>query len=277
MSQLDTLCVELTLRCPLRCVHCSANATPERSEMMDAALLIRRVRELGHLEALYLSGGEPFEHAMLADVARAAAGLADEIAVYSSGVVIGPRGPEPLSQDAIQRVARVVSRVDVSLYSLSPADHDAVTGVPGSLECSLQSIRRLRLFGVPFGVHFVPVRDDDSVLQVAQYARETGAKRFHVLALARQGRASALRNDYSSAFLSALHLLARVSLGIEVVISSQLRRQLGNASTERDSLRAAFLDVHGHLYLNEGARTPASRSLRTLSESRVADLLSDMA
>jgi hypothetical protein len=55
MSELDTLCVELTLRCPLRCEHCSANAAPERHEMMDAGLLIDRVRELHGLHAVYLS------------------------------------------------------------------------------------------------------------------------------------------------------------------------------------------------------------------------------
>jgi MoaA/NifB/PqqE/SkfB family radical SAM enzyme len=277
MNQLDTLCVELTLRCPLRCVHCSANALPERREMMDAELLIRRIADLGHLEALYLSGGEPFEHTRLADIAKAATGIANEVSVYSSGVVIGLNGPEPLSEAAIQQIARVVSRVDISLYSLSPGEHDAVTGVAGSFECSLRSIRRLRLFGVPFGIHFVPVRGDDAILQVAQYAREAGAKRFHVLAVARQGRASALRIEYSPAFLSSLQLLARARLGIEVVISSQLRQQIDGSRTERDGLRPAFLDVHGHLYAHEGGRTPPNRSLRTLSESRVPELLADMA
>jgi hypothetical protein len=33
MAMLHTLCVELTTRCPLRCVHRSADASPNRQEI----------------------------------------------------------------------------------------------------------------------------------------------------------------------------------------------------------------------------------------------------
>jgi MoaA/NifB/PqqE/SkfB family radical SAM enzyme len=275
MTNLDTLCVELTLRCPLRCVHCSANATPEHREMLDAGLLISRVREFGRLKALFLSGGEPFEHRGLSDITRSARSFAHEVAIYSSGASIGRGGIEALSERAIQAVARNVDRVDVSIYSLSPSDHDAITGVEGSLRASLESIRRLRLLGVPFGIHFVPVRGED-VLQVAQYAREVGALRFHILAIARQGRATTLRDSYTSSFLGSLRRLIDSTHGMEILISSHLRRSIGVGATERDQLRPAFLDVRGHLYSNEGTRTPDKRSLRTLKDSRVEDLISDM-
>jgi len=276
-QQPDTLCVELTLRCPLRCIHCSANAAPERREMLDTDVLIRRVRELGHLEALYLSGGEPFEHSQLAAIAEALTAHAGEVSIYSSGVMLGEKGPQPLAEGLIRQISRFVSRVDISLYSLSPDEHDAVTGVKGSLELSLQSIRNLRLYAVPFGIHFVPVHAAGAMLQVAQFAREAGAKRLHVLAVARQGRASALRADSSEALMSALQLLSRAKLGLEVMLSSQLRQQIGVASTARDALRPAFLDVNGHIYANEGARGPAQRSLQTVNDSRVAELLADLA
>ena len=245
--------------------------------MLDADLLIRRVRELGHLEALYLSGGEPFEHARLAEIAETLMAHAREVSIYSSGVMLGEKGPQPLTEAMIRQISKSISRVDISLYSLSSDEHDAVTGVKGSLEISLQSIRNLRLYGVPFGIHFVPVRAADVMLQVAQFAREVGAKRFHVLAVARQGRASALRTDNLAALTSALQLLARAKLGLEVMLSSQLRKQIGVAITARDTLRPAFLDVNGHVYANEGSRGPAQRSLQTVNDSRVAELLADMA
>jgi MoaA/NifB/PqqE/SkfB family radical SAM enzyme len=277
MIELDTVCVELTLRCPLRCVHCSANAAPERREMLDADLLVRRLREVRRLKALYLSGGEPFEHRALGEIARAAQGLAHEVAIYSSGVCIGKRAVEPLSERAIHGVANTVDRVDVSLYSLSPAEHDSVTGVGGSLHASLESIRRLRLLGVPFGIHFVPLCGETALMQVAQYAREVGAQRIHVLAIARQGRATNLKQAYSASLLSSLRFLVESDLGMEVLVSSHLRRLLGVSGTERDHLRTAFIDVRGHMYSSEGARTPDKRSLRTLKDSRIEDLVADMA
>jgi MoaA/NifB/PqqE/SkfB family radical SAM enzyme len=245
--------------------------------MLDADLLSRRVRELGQLKALYLSGGEPFEHAQLVRIAEALVAHANEVSIYSSGAMLGATGVEPLAEALIRQISRSISRVDISLYSLSPDEHDAVTGVKGSLDVSLQSIRNLRLYGVPFGIHFVPVHTAGAMLQVAQFAREAGAKRFHVLAVARQGRASALRADNSEALMYALQLLARAKLGLEVILSSQLRQQIGVASTARDTLRPAFLDVNGHVYANEGARGPAQRSLQTVNDSRVAELLADLA
>src|SRR6187402_3024941 len=98
MPDLDTLCVELTLRCPLQCVHCSANAAPERDERIDERLLLARLRELGRIRAVYLSGGEPFEHPGLASLVEAVAELADEVAIYSSGVVLGAAGREAVTE-----------------------------------------------------------------------------------------------------------------------------------------------------------------------------------
>jgi MoaA/NifB/PqqE/SkfB family radical SAM enzyme len=271
MTQVDTLCVELTLRCPLRCVHCSANAAPERREMLDASLLIQRLRELGHLEGLYL------EYRARVEVTEAARSVTQELVIYSSGVSADRRSVEPISERAIQAVARKVDRVDISIYSLSPAEHDQVTGIRGSLQASLETIRRLRLLGVPFGIHFVPLRGVYALSQVVQYAREVRAKRFHVLALARQGRASGLSLPYTPALLEAMRLLMGSNAGMEIVLSSHIRRLLGLGATSRDELSAAFLDVRGHLYSSEGARTPDKRSTRTLTDSALADLISDMA
>ena len=276
MSELDTLCVELTLRCPLRCEHCSANAAPERHEMMDAGLLIDRVRELHGLHAVYLSGGEPFEHPSLAEIAGRLADFASEVVIYTSGVMLGPAGIAPLSERAVLSVSRHVARIDVSLYSLSPTEHDAVTGLQGSFALTLQTIRRLRLYSVPFGIHFVPVLPEP-VLPLAQFAREAGARRFHVLALARQGRAGAMDNRPSESLIAGLRTLLNASIGIEVVVSSRLRRALAFKDTERDSLRPAFMDVRGHIYRYEGMRSPNARSLRTIGEAGVAELLADMA
>ncbi|HUS65046.1 MAG TPA: radical SAM protein [Kofleriaceae bacterium] len=276
MTDLDTLCVELTLRCPLRCVHCSANAAPERDEMIDERLLLARLRELGPIQAVYLSGGEPFEHPGLPGLVEAVAGLADEVAIYSSGVMLGPAGGEPLSERAIRGVSRHVSRVDVSVYSMSPAEHDAVTGLAGSFDLTLQTIRRLRLCGVPFGIHFVPV-GTGSVLPLAQFAREAGAERFHVLAVARQGRAASLDVEPSPGLLDDLRVLLGARIGIDVAVSSQLRRALAFGATPRDELRAAFMDVRGHLHRSEGERARGARSLRSIGEAGVVELLADLA
>ena len=58
-----SLGIHLTMRCPLRCAHCSVDSGPDRHETVDGPLLLRRLEEAGrtgHLKRLSLSGGEPF-------------------------------------------------------------------------------------------------------------------------------------------------------------------------------------------------------------------------
>lgn len=58
-----SLGVHLTMRCPLRCAHCSVHSGPERHETVDGPLLLERLEEMGRagsIKRLCLSGGEPF-------------------------------------------------------------------------------------------------------------------------------------------------------------------------------------------------------------------------
>ncbi|MFP4002379.1 MAG: radical SAM protein [Alphaproteobacteria bacterium] len=58
-----SLGVHLTMRCPLRCAHCSVHSGPERHETVDGPLLLSRLEEMGRegsVKRLCLSGGEPF-------------------------------------------------------------------------------------------------------------------------------------------------------------------------------------------------------------------------
>jgi hypothetical protein len=58
-----SLGIHLTMRCPLRCAHCSVHSGPERRETLDARLLLTWLEEIGRagtMKRLCLSGGEPF-------------------------------------------------------------------------------------------------------------------------------------------------------------------------------------------------------------------------
>src|SRR5262245_49078929 len=190
MTGLDTLCIEIISRCPLRCVHCSANASPERTERLSRLAFGDVLRELGRIEELYLSGGEPFEHPDLATFISAARSVTKRVIVYSSGIRLDDAGYRALSLDEIQRAADAgMARVDLSLYAATPVRHDEVTTLPGSFELTLQTAGRLRREGVPFGVHFVPIGDNGSELgAVADLTIRLGASRLHVLAPTAQGR-----------------------------------------------------------------------------------------
>jgi MoaA/NifB/PqqE/SkfB family radical SAM enzyme len=256
MSRIDTVCVEITARCPLQCVHCSADAGPDKTASLSAEAFRQLVGKLGHVKELYISGGEPFEHPELAAIVAHARGLADLLVVYTSGTSLSAGGAVgSIPAAAIARaMTNGVARFDVSLYAATAREHDAVTQRPGSYHATLQTLTTFRLLGAPFGVHYVPVSGRGAdVLRVAALAREFGASRFHVLALVAQGRAATLKVAPDGAFVAKMRDV-RSSNGFEVLRSSAIRRAMGDAATERDAWHATFVDVHGDYHPSEGRR-----------------------
>lgn len=247
--------------------------------MLSASLFEQRLRELGSLEEIYLSGGEPFEHPALAQMVRSASAVASSVILYTSGLQIGAAGNEPLPLESLRAVSRAgASRVDVSLYGARAEEHDTVTLTSGSFELTLETLRRLRAERTPFGLHTVLLGPTCDVLPIAELARDLGAARLHVLSLAPQGRGRSLEPvTLSAGTLEGLHRLRREPMGVPLVLSSGVRHALGIFEpTARDRLRAAMLDVHGFLYPGEGRRLPVLRSRSSIADRRLRDLLADM-
>lgn len=89
-SQLHTVNLEITERCPLRCPFCSYDFSAGSGADMDRGLysqLIAQARQLG-AETLLLSGGEPTMHPGLFDMISEAASLGFSVGLSSSGVRI---------------------------------------------------------------------------------------------------------------------------------------------------------------------------------------------
>jgi MoaA/NifB/PqqE/SkfB family radical SAM enzyme len=131
------LFLELTDSCSLHCRHCYAEADDGSGIELDPVLasdVIAQAAELG-FERLQLTGGEPLLHGRVAGLAGEvlSAGI-PRVEVFTSGVGLSPdRLTEFPPETAFA----------VSVYSTDPSVHDAVTGVPGSLEATLGAIDRI--------------------------------------------------------------------------------------------------------------------------------------
>ncbi len=257
MGTVDTLCIEVTSRCPLRCVHCSADASPERTDFFPVAVYESLLQKLGQLQAVYLSGGEPFEHGELERFVDLSRHVAREVVIYSSGTQRHAGRAIPVAEERLATVAmRGLSRIDFSVYSNRPEEHEAVTRTAGSFTAVLETMRLCRALGIQFGVHFVPLVEGGSRARaVAGLAREMRASRFHVLAPAAQGRGANLSTTLTSGFLRDVAALHEDS-AFNLVLSSAVRHALGRGATPRDTLRAVFVDVRGTVHQSEGRRLP---------------------
>jgi radical SAM protein with 4Fe4S-binding SPASM domain len=143
-----TVHLELTAGCNACCVHCfqgPAHArTPRELSADEWCSAVDQARALGAM-FVTLSGGEAMlspHFWMVAEHARRA-GLA--LRVFTNGIALG--------RDAVRRLAELQPfSVEVSVFSLSAARHDAVTGVPGSLSRAIRGLFRLRRAGISLAV-----------------------------------------------------------------------------------------------------------------------------
>ncbi|MCA9537285.1 MAG: radical SAM protein [Myxococcales bacterium] len=133
---------DLTWRCDHRCVHCylTHRRQPELSfaECLD---VLDQLAAAGTM-MLLISGGDPFLRPDAVDIIRAARKRGFDVRINTHGNFI-----DDAVADALAEVG--VSRVALSVYSATPAAHEAITLVPGSHIKTLAAARRLIARGVP--------------------------------------------------------------------------------------------------------------------------------
>lgn len=146
---------ELTYNCSEKCVHCynpgatrndseqSHRGDREELQLEDYKRIIDELDEAG-LVKVCLSGGDPFSKPIAWDIIDYLYQKEIAFDIYTNG----------------QRVVKNVERlagfyphlVGVSIYSGVPADHDAITRIPGSWEKSMSVVRQLAELAVPMNL-----------------------------------------------------------------------------------------------------------------------------
>lgn len=138
----SSLHIDLTNACTERCVHCYiADYSPHFLPLELAKRVLREFREAGGMTVM-LSGGECMLHPQFRDVVRYAKGQNLNVIVMSN-----------LTRCDAEMVAFLAEMqpqfVNVSLYSMTAAEHDAVTTIPGSWQKTMHAILALEEAGVP--------------------------------------------------------------------------------------------------------------------------------
>jgi radical SAM protein with 4Fe4S-binding SPASM domain len=170
--------LELTYRCPHRCVHCYCTEEGRplamyagRKELSadDWRRALDGLAEAGCLE-LTLTGGEPLSHPGWAEVAAHA--VADRFAVtlFTGGTRI-----DDTAADRIAGLGLVA--VEMTLHAADAAGFEAVTRVPGSFDRFVRAVERLRARGVPLLLKAVLMRPNaEAAGAVAAFAEAAGAR-----------------------------------------------------------------------------------------------------
>jgi len=192
MIQLVDFVLELTDRCPLQCVHCSSNSSPKRTSHLTRAVVDRLVGEAMALGARKISfgGGEPTISPMLQDVLRDVDQRGMQAEVFTSGVGDTRQPVDTFSDRFIRRLAELGQlKLVFSIHGCTANVHDHVTGVNGSYDAMLDSLRRCLAAGIRCEGNFVPLKlNARSFGAVTKFAFEHGIRKLSVLRFVPQGR-----------------------------------------------------------------------------------------
>jgi radical SAM protein with 4Fe4S-binding SPASM domain len=140
--------IEVTRRCPLKCVHCynrlpfsDQEAKSNELSYEEHCRLIDEITEAGCLWLLY-TGGEIFARKDFLEIYTYAKKKGLLITLFTNGILITPEIANTLAE------WRPFS-IEISLYGCTPRTYEQVTGVKGSFERVMRGVHLLRERGLP--------------------------------------------------------------------------------------------------------------------------------
>ncbi|HEV8038622.1 MAG TPA: TIGR04053 family radical SAM/SPASM domain-containing protein [Bryobacteraceae bacterium] len=165
---------EVTQACDLACVHCRANAQPERNPKEltteEAYRLLEETKQFGN-PLMVFTGGDPLKRADLYDLAR----YSVQVGLRTN---ITPSVTPLLTWEAINQLkSSGISRMAISLDGPDAPTHDGFRRVDGTYERAIAALRHAREIGLETQVQTTVTRVNLSKLaHIAEQAGEVQAK-----------------------------------------------------------------------------------------------------
>ena len=185
-----TVVWETTRACDLACIHCRAEANPQRSpeelSFAEAQALVQSIKSFGAPYPLFiLTGGDPAKRSDIFDIIAYAREQGLRVAMTPSATPL-------ITRSAVQRFATAgLVRLAVSLDGKDAATHDGFRGVAGSFQRTLQILDWCREFGLETQIHTTVTRHVLGDLPaIAEMIAEHGIKLWALFLLIAVGRAA---------------------------------------------------------------------------------------
>ena len=192
---LKDLTLEITRKCPMRCVLCSSEGgEPLQDEFSLSELkdIVNQAKYLGVTE-ISLSGGEPLVYPHVLELCEYIAELDINVSVYTCGNIFIDRDHDHVSYISLsffQKLEKAgVNKIVFSLHGSNQQVHDGITGKPNSFKNIFDSIKNVQKTNLGTEIHFVPLRDNFRELpSIISLVKEVGLKSIHILRFVPQGR-----------------------------------------------------------------------------------------
>ncbi|MFD8562403.1 TIGR04053 family radical SAM/SPASM domain-containing protein [Streptosporangium canum] len=250
---------EATRACPLACLHCRAEAVPDRHPLElttgEAYRLIDQVAAFGAPAPLFvITGGDPFERPDLFDLVRygRSQGLAP---------AVSPSATPALTPGNLVRLREAgAAAISLSLDGASAPVHDAFRGYDGVFTHTLQAWRAAREAGLKVQINTtVTSHNLSSLPDIARLVRDEGALLWSVFFLVPTGRGRALAALSPTQVEDVLHFL--YDLGTAIPVKTTEAHHFRRVAVQRLVLAERGVDHAGALALG-----PLYRTLRRQAE-----------
>ncbi|MFH1682653.1 MAG: radical SAM protein [Candidatus Woesearchaeota archaeon] len=192
------LTIEITNRCRLNCLHCSTDAKDKGDIFFSLDEVTGYLSRFDDFDRVRLSGGEPFEHPQLTEIASMIKDQGREVYVLTCGVLSSGL----ISRSKFSQIKPFVDEVVFSVQGDWDAHDYIVTGDknfishPAYWEGVVDSADNAVLAGVDLSFHTVAMKSNyDSLEEIAKLVGLFSASRkkitqWHVLRFIKQGRGS---------------------------------------------------------------------------------------
>jgi radical SAM protein with 4Fe4S-binding SPASM domain len=170
---------ELTYKCNLSCVHCYATNRKLENELTTAEVedVLRQLAEMKCL-FLALTGGEILLRTDILQILKTARQLGFALHLFTNGTLMTPGLADEVAK------AEPLS-VDMSLYSMTPGIHDAITTMRGSHEKTVKAISLCRERSLNVSVKTMLMKHNVSEYRaIREFVERIGAKLVVDFALA---------------------------------------------------------------------------------------------
>jgi MoaA/NifB/PqqE/SkfB family radical SAM enzyme len=191
---LRQLTLEITRKCPNRCMHCSSNSSPGAPDFLSFEEAIRLIHE-GHAlgtEKIIFSGGEPLVYPGVIDLVGEVSRLGMAAVVYTSGAVLDEKNaPTEVPPELVAALAeRKMTCFHLTLASFDPQIHDRFMAAEGSWNRALTFIDLASREGILVEAHCPVTRLNCAEIgRLADLLLSKGVRTLRLLRLVPQGRA----------------------------------------------------------------------------------------
>lgn len=185
--------IELTKNCPLSCIHCSSNASPDNPLQLSKDIVLSLIHQSSEIkvQSIVFSGGEPLLWPWLLDAVRECNRLGLRSSIYTTGI--------NLHNDVVKTISILaengLGKAIFSLYSPFKAEHEYITRNSGSYEKTTSVMKGLKNIQIEKELHFVPLTSNYKNLpKLIELAKEYGISKISILRFVPQGRGAILKS-----------------------------------------------------------------------------------